>query len=81
MKIISDFHSHVSRTSATHMIEAARDKGITIFGLSEHDFQMSEIRPMLSHLPQEGAFMRLADYVESVQSAARAHSRASRASA
>lgn len=71
MHIISDFHSHVSRTSARQMIEAARDKGITIFGLSEHDFQMSEIRPTLSHLPQEGAFMRLADYIESVQSAAR----------
>src|SRR5262245_32295513 len=70
MKIISDFHSHVSRTSALQMVQTARDKGIKIFGLSEHDFQMSEIRPTLNHLPQEGIFMSLAEYVEGVQSAA-----------
>lgn len=71
MTIITDFHSHVSRTSAMHMVQAARDKGIKVFGLSEHDFQMSEMRPDLEHLPQEGAFMRLADYAEAVHSAAR----------
>ncbi len=71
MSILSDFHSHVSRSSAAQMVQAARDKGLKTLGLSEHDFQMSEIRPTLPHLPLEGALMRLADYAEAVQSAAR----------
>src|ERR1051326_1697059 len=70
MKIISDFHSHVSRTSALQMVRAARDKGITIFGLSEHDFQMTEIRPILLHLPREGAMISLPEYIEAVRIAA-----------
>ncbi len=70
MSIISDFHSHVSRTSARAMVQAARDKGIKILGLSEHDFQMNEMRPLLLHLPREGAMMDLSDYVQAVQQAA-----------
>lgn len=71
MSILSDFHSHLSRTSATEMVQAARDKGIKTLGLSEHDFQMKEIRPILLHMPREGALMSLPDYAEAVQSAAR----------
>ena len=71
MNIVSDFHSHISRSSAIQMVEAARDKGLPILGLSEHDFEMHEIRPMLQDLPLEGPLMGLADYVEAVQSAAR----------
>lgn len=70
MHVISDFHSHVSRSYAAQMVQAARDKGITMLGLSEHDFQMHEIRPILEHLPLEGALMPLADYAAAVQSAA-----------
>jgi histidinol-phosphatase (PHP family) len=70
MSITSDFHSHVSRTSAAQMIQSARAKGLTVLGLSEHDFQMSEMRPMLLHLPREGAIMSLADYAQAVQQAA-----------
>lgn len=71
MHIISDFHSHVSRSSAAQMVQAARDKGLKTLGLSEHDFQMREIRPILEHLPLEGALMPLADYAAAIQSAAR----------
>ncbi len=70
MSIISDFHSHVSRTSAREMVQAARNKGIKTLGLSEHDFQMKEMRPIMLHLPREGAMMSLADYAEAVQQAA-----------
>ncbi|HLW00547.1 MAG TPA: PHP domain-containing protein [Ktedonobacterales bacterium] len=70
MSIISDFHSHVSRTSAREMVQAARDKGIKILGLSEHDFQMKEIRPLLLHLPREGVMMSLEEYVDAVRQAA-----------
>src|SRR5690348_15271262 len=71
MHIISDFHSHVSQSSAAQMVQAARDKGLKTLGLSEHDFQMNEIRPILEHLPLEGALMPLADYAAAVQSAAK----------
>jgi histidinol-phosphatase (PHP family) len=52
------------------MVQAARDRGIQILGLSEHDFQIKEMRPILLHLPREGAMMTLAEYVEAVQQAA-----------
>ncbi len=71
MNISSDFHSHVSRSSALQMVEAARDKGLRMLGLSEHDFEMNEIRPMLQDLPLEGPLMSLADYLEAVHHAAR----------
>src|SRR5215472_9736482 len=70
MSISSDLHSHVSRTSAREMVQVARDKGIKILGLSEHDFQMKEIRPILLDLPREGAMMNLAEYAAAVQQAA-----------
>ncbi len=70
MSIATDFHSHVSRTSAHVMVQAARDKGLRVFGLSEHIFQMSEMRPALGHLRLEGPPLSFAAYREGVQAAA-----------
>ena len=49
MTIDSDFHSHVSRSSALQMAQSAREKGLRVLGLSEHVFQMSEARQTLEH--------------------------------
>ena len=54
MKIKSDFHSHVSHSSAHQMVEAAREKGLRVLGLSEHIFEMGEARHTLEHLPLDG---------------------------
>jgi histidinol-phosphatase (PHP family) len=70
MIIDTDFHSHVSRTSALQMVEAAQDKGMRVFGLSEHVFEMSEARPLLDHLPMEGPLLPFDTYTEAVQRAA-----------
>ena len=70
MSIATDFHSHVSRTSANVMVQAARDKGLRVFGLSEHIFQMSEMRPTLGHMKLEGPPLSFAAYREGVQAAA-----------
>lgn len=67
MIIDTDFHSHVSRSSAHEMLQAAQEKGLRILGLSEHIFQMSEARPHLAHLPQEGPFMTFSAYIQAVQ--------------
>ena len=69
MTIDTDFHSHVSRSSAVQMVQAAQEKGLRVLGLSEHVFQMQEARPLLEHLPQEGSFLPFASYIESVQTA------------
>src|SRR5581483_10327515 len=71
MTIDTDFHSHVARSSARQMALAARDKGMRILGLSEHIFQMSEARPTLPHMPDEGPLLSFAAYSEAVRSAAR----------
>lgn len=70
MRIISDFHNHVVRSSATQMAQAAKKKGIEILGLSEHVFQMNEGRPPLSHMPLEGPMLSTTQYLEAVQTAA-----------
>ncbi|HEU5199755.1 MAG TPA: PHP domain-containing protein [Ktedonobacterales bacterium] len=70
MSIATDFHSHVSRTSADVMVQAARDKELRVFGLSEHIFQMSEMRPTLGHMRLEGPPLSFAAYREGVQEAA-----------
>ncbi len=41
MTIDTDFHSHVARSSAFQMAQAAGEKGLRILGLSEHIFQMT----------------------------------------
>ncbi|HZS79362.1 MAG TPA: PHP domain-containing protein [Ktedonobacteraceae bacterium] len=71
MTITSDFHNHVVRSSPLSMVKAAQEKGLSILGLSEHDFQMRELRPILPHMPQEGPFLTFAEYIERVRNAAR----------
>ncbi len=71
MTINTDFHSHVSYSSAYEMGLAAREKGLRTLGLSEHIFQMHEARPLLRHLPAEGPLLTFASYIEQVQAAAR----------
>jgi len=66
MTINTDFHSHVSRSSARQMVLAAQEKGLRILGLSEHDFQMSEAHPLLDHMVLEGTLLTFSTYVETV---------------
>lgn len=70
MTINSDFHSHVSHSSAHQMVEAAREKGLRVLGLSEHIFQMGEARPTLEHLALEGPLLTFPGYIEAVHAAA-----------
>jgi histidinol-phosphatase (PHP family) len=70
MTINTDFHSHVSRSSAHQMAQAAKEKGLRILGLSEHIFQISEARPPLEHLGPEGPLLTFAEYKEAVRAAA-----------
>src|SRR5713101_5435659 len=71
MIIDTDFHSHVSRSSAAQMIETAQQKGLRVLGLSEHVFQMEEARPLLKHLGPEGPLLTFATYIEDVHTAAK----------
>ena len=71
MTIDTDFHSHVVRSSALQMAQSAREKGLRILGLSEHIFQMTEARPTLQHLPQEGPTCSFSEYSDAVRAAAR----------
>jgi histidinol-phosphatase (PHP family) len=70
MTIDTDFHSHVARSSALEMVRAAQSKGLHVLGISEHVFQMSEVRPELEHLPEEGPLLTFAMYAEQVYEAA-----------
>jgi histidinol-phosphatase (PHP family) len=70
MAIETDFHSHLSFTSANAMVLAAREKGLRILGLSEHVFQMTEVRPTLEHMPIEGATLSFRSYHEQIRAAA-----------
>ena len=71
MKVISDFHSHVSRSSAYAMARAAQELGLRTLGLSEHLFQLRETRALVERLELEGPLLSLPVYVESVRTAAR----------
>ncbi|MBE3561573.1 MAG: hypothetical protein IMW89_20480 [Ktedonobacteraceae bacterium] len=70
MAIITDFHSHVARSSADQMVQAAQQKGLHVLGLSEHVFQMSEGRAPLAHLALEGPILTFAQYIDAVSTAA-----------
>jgi histidinol-phosphatase (PHP family) len=70
MPIDTDFHSHVARSSAAQMVQAAKAKGLHVLGLSEHVFQMSEARASLEHIHLEGPLLTFAAYFESVHRAA-----------
>lgn len=64
MPIDTDFHSHVSQSSALQMAQAANSTGLRVLGLSEHVFQMREARPLLDHLRLEGPMLDFASYIE-----------------
>ncbi|MBV9230289.1 MAG: hypothetical protein JOZ18_13330 [Chloroflexi bacterium] len=70
MPLDTDFHSHVSRSSALQMVQSAQKKGLQVLGLSEHVFQMSEGRPPLEHMPIEGPILTFPTYIEAVHTAA-----------
>jgi histidinol-phosphatase (PHP family) len=70
MPVSTDFHNHISYTSATAMIQAAKQRGLRVFGLSEHVFQISEIDPVLAHLPREGRIMPMESYRAEILEAA-----------
>lgn len=72
MIIDTDMHSHVSRSSAWQMVLAAQQKGLRVFGLSEHVFQMQETRFALQHLKPEGPLLTFNTYIEDVRTAASA---------
>ena len=59
MTIDTDMHSHVSCSSALHMVLAAQQEGLRVLGLSEHVFQMQETRLALQHLKPEGLYLHL----------------------
>jgi histidinol-phosphatase (PHP family) len=69
MTIDTDFHSHVVRSSASQMAQAAQAMGLRILGQSEHIFQMREARPLLEHLPSEGPLTSYAEYAGAVRAA------------
>lgn len=66
MSIDSDMHSHVSRSSALQMVQAAHQKEIRVLGLSEHIFQMRETRLALQHLELEGPLLTFQTYFDDV---------------
>lgn len=70
MTIDTDFHCHVSRTSAREMVEEAEARDLRVLGISEHDFQMLEARATLPHLGPEGPLLTFDGYIESVYEAA-----------
>src|SRR5438874_13467296 len=70
MTLDTDFHSHVSRSSAQQVVLAAKKRGLRVLGLSEHIFQMKEARALLEHMALEGPMMSLPAYIEAVQAAA-----------
>ena len=69
MSIDTDFHSHVSRSSARQMAQSAQEKGLRVLGLSEHVFQMSEAHSTLEHIPLEGPLLTFSSYIEEVRAA------------
>lgn len=71
MTIVSDFHSHVSRSSALLMAQSAKERGLRVLGLSEHVFEMAEMRQPLAHMPLEGPLLTFGTYIQAVQAAAR----------
>jgi histidinol-phosphatase (PHP family) len=71
VNISTDFHSHVSHTSALQMVRAAKEKGLQVLGISEHIYQLYEYREGLEHLPTEGPCLHVADYIQQIREAAR----------
>jgi histidinol-phosphatase (PHP family) len=69
MTIASDFHSHISRSSARAMAQAAQAKDLRVLGFSEHIYQMEEARSILEHLALEGPPLTLPTYIAAVRTA------------
>ncbi len=69
MTIDTDFHSHVSRSSALKMALSAQTKGLRVLGFSEHIFQMEEMRPTLAHMKLEGPLLTIPGYIAAVRTA------------
>jgi histidinol-phosphatase (PHP family) len=69
MTLDTDFHNHVSRSSARQMAQSAQERGLRVLGLSEHIFQMNEARSPLAHMPLEGPMLSFAKYIAEVQAA------------
>lgn len=72
MHVISDFHNHTSYTSALEMVQSAQQRGLKIFGISEHISQTLEGRPALAHMPQEGVILPMEEYRQQVLDAGQA---------
>src|SRR5438034_9363854 len=70
MSITTDFHSHVSYTSALEVGRAAKEKGLQVLGISEHIYQLYECRAELEHLTAEGPLLHIADYIQQIREAA-----------
>lgn len=70
MSIDTIFHNHVVRSSALEMVQRAKKQGLRVLGLSEHDFQMHEMRPFLTHMQLEGPMLATQDYMEQIHAAA-----------
>ncbi len=70
MILDTDFHSHVSRSSAQRMAQAAQEQGLRVLGLSEHVFQMNEAHPLLEHMGVEGPLLSFDTYIDAVRNAA-----------
>jgi histidinol-phosphatase (PHP family) len=69
MTIACDMHSHISRSSALQMVQAAQQKELRVLGLSEHVFQMRETRLVLKHLGLEGPLLTFNEYIDEVRTA------------
>jgi histidinol-phosphatase (PHP family) len=69
MTIDTDFHSHVSRSSALKMALSAQAKGLRVLGLSEHIFQMEQTRSTLAHMKLEGPLLTIPGYMAAVRAA------------
>jgi histidinol-phosphatase (PHP family) len=72
MALDTDFHNHVTMSSALQMAQAAHQQGIRVLGLSEHVYQISEARAQLEHMPLEGPLLTFAQYIAAVESLAQA---------
>src|SRR6266851_3948659 len=70
MTIDTDFHSHICPSSAHEIVGTAQKKGLGVLGISEHVFQMSEVHPLLEHMPREGPLLTFATYTTQVYTAA-----------
>ena len=58
-----DLHTHICRSDLSDMLAQCRRKGIRTLGISEHDYQIQEIRGEFPYFLMEGSLYRLEDYL------------------